>query len=125
VAVSRHTSSPDSGLEEDLVLYREKFRRRLPPTLKDLQGPVRGVVELPAHVAWSGMTSYDLANPRQRMGLYRTVLHEGLRDDLPEYLNEDLLLELWPTLRSLVGRTVRSVWEDAFPALAARGRSAA
>jgi hypothetical protein len=107
------------------VLYREKFRRRLPSALRDLQGPVQGVVELPVHVAWSGMTSYDLTNPRQRMGLYRTVLHEGLRDDLPEYLNEDLLLQLWPTLRCLVGRTVRSVWEDAFPELAARGRAAA
>ncbi|MFJ3224202.1 hypothetical protein ACIPJS_12635 [Streptomyces sp. NPDC086783] len=125
MAASRHTSSPESDLAEDLVLYREKFRRRLPSALRDLQGPVQGVVELPVHVAWSGMTSYDLTNPRQRMGLYRTVLHEGLRDDLPEYLNEDLLLQLWPTLRCLVGRTVRSVWEDAFPELAARGRAAA
>ncbi|KPI24970.1 hypothetical protein OV320_8175 [Actinobacteria bacterium OV320] len=45
-------------------------------------------------MAWSGMTSYDLGKPRQRMGLYRTVLHEGLRDDLPRYLNRDLLLQL-------------------------------
>lgn len=42
------------------------------------------------------------------MGLYRTVLHEGLRDDLPRYLNRDLLLQLWPVLRTLVGRTVRA-----------------
>lgn len=35
-----------------------------------------------------------LAKPRQRMGLYRTVLHEGLREDLPRYLNRDVLLEL-------------------------------
>jgi hypothetical protein len=114
-----------SDLAEDLALYREKFRRRLPADLDDLRGPFQGVVELPLHVAWSGMTSYDLDKPRQRMGLYRTVLHEGLREDLPRYLNQDLLLQLWPTLRSLVGRTVRTVWEDAFPALAARGRSAA
>ncbi|GAA1538994.1 hypothetical protein GCM10009730_55190 [Streptomyces albidochromogenes] len=46
------------------------------------------------------MTSYDLTKPRQRMGLYRTVLHEGLRDDLPRYLNRDLLLQLWPVLRT-------------------------
>ena len=44
------------------------------------------------------------------MDLYRTVLHEGLRDDLPRYLNQDLLLQLWPVLRTLVGRTVRAVW---------------
>ncbi len=54
-------------------------------------------------MAWPGMTSYDVSEPRQRMGLYRTVLHEGLRDDLPRYLNQDLLLQLWPVLRALVG----------------------
>lgn len=40
------------------------------------------------------MTSYDMSKPRQRMGLYRAVLHEGLRDDLPSYLNQDLLIQL-------------------------------
>ncbi|MEU9456639.1 hypothetical protein [Streptomyces sp. NPDC048277] len=113
------------AVAEDLALYREKFRRRLPQSLDELHGPAQGVVELPLHIAWSGMTSYDLDKPRQRMGLYRTVLHEGLRDDLPRYLNEDLLLRLWPVLRTLLGRTVRTVWEDAFPQLASRTRAAA
>ncbi len=116
--------SPADGAE-DLALYREKFQQRLPAALEELHGPVTGVVELPKHVAWSGMSAYDLGKPRQRMGLYRTVLHEGLREDLPLYLNHDLLLQLWPTLRRLVGRTVRTVWEDAFPQLAARSRSVA
>jgi hypothetical protein len=120
------TPSDLSGVvAEDLALYREKFRRRLPKSLDELQGPAQGVVELPLHMAWSGMTSYDMAKPRQRMGLYRTVLHEGLRDDLPRYLNRDLLLQLWPVLRTLVGRTVRNVWEDAFPQLASRTPAAA
>lgn len=77
------------------------------------------------HIAWSGMTSYDLDQPRQCMGVYRTVLHEGLQDDLPRYLDQALLLEMWPVLRTLVGRTVRAVWDDAFPELAAPARSAA
>ncbi|MDX3450961.1 hypothetical protein PV396_03205 [Streptomyces sp. ME02-8801-2C] len=120
------TPSDLSGaVAEDLALYREKFRRRLPESLDELRGPTQGAVELPLHMAWSGMTSYDLDKPRQRMGLYRTVLHEGLRDDLPHYLNQDLLLHLWPVLRTLVGRTVRAVWEDAFPQLASRTRTAA
>ncbi|MCX5200553.1 hypothetical protein OG897_03615 [Streptomyces sp. NBC_00237] len=110
---------------EDLALYREKFLRRLPDSLDELRGPSQGIVELPLHLAWSGMTSYDLGKPRQRMGLYRTVLHEGLREDLPRYLNENLLQELWPVLRTLVGRTVRTVWEEAFPQLASRARAAA
>jgi hypothetical protein len=71
-------------------------------------------------MARPGMTSYDMSKPRQRMVLYRTVLHEGLRDDLPSCLNQDLLRKLWPVLRTLVGRTVRAVWEDAFPQLASR-----
>ncbi|MCT9009397.1 hypothetical protein [Streptomyces rhizosphaerihabitans] len=115
-----------SGAEaEDLALYREKFRRRLPESLEELHGPIQGVVELPLHMAWSGTTSYDMSKPRQRMGLYRTVLHEGLRDDLPRYLNQDLLLQLWSVLHALVGRTVRTVWEDTFPQLASRTRAAA
>ncbi|MDX3311479.1 hypothetical protein ACWGH3_26785 [Streptomyces sp. NPDC054884] len=118
-------SDLSGAVAEDLALYREKFRRRLPESLDELRGPAQGVVKLPLHLAWSGMTSYDLGKPRQRMGLYRTVLHEGLRDDLPHYLNEDLLLRLWPVLRTLVGRTVRTVWEDAFPQLASRTRAAA
>ncbi|GHF37704.1 hypothetical protein [Streptomyces morookaense] len=105
----RHSACVSSGFSptdaEDLTLYREKFRRRLPESLDELHGPTQGVVELPLHLAWSGMTSYDMSKPRQRMGLYRTVLHEGLRDDLPRYLNRDLLLQLWPVLRTLVGRT--------------------
>jgi len=109
----------------DLDLYRIKFVRRLPDALTELAGPVHGVVTLPLHVAWSGLTAYDLDQPRQRMGLYRTVLHEGLHDDLVAYLNHDLLRELWPVLRTLVGRTVRTVWEDAFPELRATTRTAA
>jgi hypothetical protein len=120
------TPSDLSGaVTEDLALYREKFRLRLPESLDELHGPTQGVVKLPLHMAWSGMTSYDLSKPRQRMGLYRTVLHEGLHDDLPRYLNQDLLLRLWPVLRTLVGRTVRAVWEDAFPKLASHTRAAA
>ncbi|MYV43020.1 hypothetical protein GT030_30205 [Streptomyces sp. SID1328] len=113
------------AVAEDLALYREKFRQRLPESLDELRGPIEGVVELPLHVAWSGMTVYDLGKPRQRMGLYRTVLHEGLRDDLPRFLNRDLLLQMWPVLRPLVGRSVASVWEEAFPQLAARAQAAA
>ncbi len=82
------TPTDVSGADaEDLALYREKFRRRLPKSLDELRGPNHGVVDLPLHMAWSGMTSYDLGKPRQRMGLYRTVLHEGLHDDLPRYLD--------------------------------------
>ncbi|WP_306321190.1 MULTISPECIES: hypothetical protein [unclassified Streptomyces] len=101
----------------DAELYRIKFVRRLPESLAELAGPEHGVVDLPSHVAWSGVTSYDLDQPRQRMALYNTVLHEGMRADLVAYLNRDFLIAQWPILRKLAGRTVRGVWEEAFPEL--------
>jgi hypothetical protein len=47
------------------------------------------------------------------------VLAEGQREDLRRYLNHRLLLQLWPVLRSLIGRPVREAWEEAFPPLRA------
>jgi hypothetical protein len=117
------TSALAPGVEHP---YRIKYVRRLPDALEDLQGPQRGVVELPLTVAWSGLRAFDLDQPRLRMGLYRTVLAEGMRDDLCRYLNAELLVYLWPVLRTLIGNTVRDVWEGAFPELrAATGRAAA
>ncbi|MFL1901149.1 hypothetical protein ACJWDR_18840 [Streptomyces tauricus] len=104
------------------TVYRARFARRLPTRLSELVGPEHGLVELPLHVAWSGLRVFDLDRPRQRMSLYRTVLAEGMRDDLCRFLNRDVLLDLWPILYRLIGRAVREVWEDAFPELLA-GRS--
>lgn len=103
----------------DLELYREKFRRRLPDSLEELQGPTEGIVEPPATVVWSGLRAFDLAAERQRMSLYRTVLAEGMRKDLCTLLNRDVLLHLWPTLRTLTSTTIRGVWEERFPELRA------
>ncbi|WP_153547959.1 hypothetical protein [Streptomyces sp. RB17] len=112
----RATAGPSGA---DVELYREKFRRRLPDSLAELRGPVRGVVEPPGTVVWSGLRAFDLGNERQRMSLYRTVLAEGMREDLCSLLDRDTLLQLWPTLRSLVSTTVCGVWEEAFPELQA------
>lgn len=112
--------APGSGSgDTDLELYREKFRRRLPDSLDELRGPTEGVVEPPATVVWSGLRTFDLANERLRMSLYRTVLAEGMREDLCTLLNRDLLLQLWPTLRTLTSTTIRGVWEEKFPELRA------
>ncbi|WP_406485812.1 hypothetical protein [Streptomyces phaeochromogenes] len=108
-------SDPDSYA----ALYRLRYTQRLPGELTELTGPVHGVVDLPLHVVWSGLRSFDLDRPRQRMSLYRTVLAEGQREDLCRYLNHRLLLQLWPVLRSRIGRPVREVWEEAFPPLRA------
>ncbi|MFJ9945176.1 hypothetical protein [Streptomyces erythrochromogenes] len=106
-------------------VLRTRYASRLPASLEKLAGPQHGVVELPLHVAWSGLRAYDLDRPRLRMGLYRTVLAEGQHEDLVNLLNHDLLLAQWPVLRTLVSRHVRQVWEEAFPELTSGGSAAA
>lgn len=96
-----------------------RYIRRLPARLEDLAGPTKGTVDLPLHVAWSGRRSYSLDGTRSRMSLYRTVLAEGQREDLKAFLDRDLLISQWPTLRTLVSRPQRDAWESAFPELAA------
>ncbi|EPD56205.1 hypothetical protein HMPREF1211_07323 [Streptomyces sp. HGB0020] len=97
----------------------------MPAALSELVGPEHGAVTLPLHLAWSGLTTFDLDQPRLRMSYYRIVLAEGLHDDLARYLNRDLLVSLWPTLRTLVSRDVREVWENSFDELAHADQAAA
>lgn len=97
----------------------------MPATLAELAGPIHGTVSLPLHLAWSGLTQFDLDQPRLRMSYYRIVLAEGMRDDLVDYLSRDLLLALWPTLRTLISRDIRDVWESTFDELALSARAAA
>ena len=106
-------------------LRRAKFARRLPAALSELAGPQHGPVRLPLHLAWSGLTTFDLDQPRLWMSCYRVVLAEGQHDDLVRYLDRDLLVGLWPTLRTLVSRDVREVWESAFGELGGSARAAA
>lgn len=74
-------------------------------------------MELPLHIAWSGLRALDLDRPRQRMSLYRTVLAEGMRNDRCRFLNKGILLELWPVLRKLISTTIKDEREEAFPEL--------
>jgi hypothetical protein len=116
----------DQGMPDPTTaeLRRSKFARRLPNSLAELAGPDHGTFELPLHLAWSGLRSFDLDKPRLRMSLYRIVLAEGLHEDLAHYLNRKVLITSWPILRTLVSRAVRDVWEGAFAELAAAGRTA-
>ncbi|GAA4840385.1 transcriptional regulator [Kitasatospora terrestris] len=104
---------------------RAQLAARLPDALDELSGPVSGTVELPLHLAWSGLRAFNLEKPRLRMGLYRIVLAEGMREDLVRFLDAGTLVAQWPVLRTLVGPAVRDVWESAFGELAAAAQSAA
>ena len=99
------------------AVLEERYRGRLPETLDDLTGPDHGTVQLPAHIAWSGLTAFDVARPPLCASMYQVVLTEGLREDLAAYLNRNLLIRHWPLIRMVVGRVIRDVWEAAFPEL--------
>ncbi|MFD8123184.1 transcriptional regulator [Streptomyces albidoflavus] len=114
------SSAPDIS-----ALRRAKFARRLPADLSALAGPAHGTVRLPLHLAWSGLTQFDLDQPRLRMSCYRIVLAEGLHDDLVRFLDRELLISMWPTLRRLVSRDLRDAWESAFEELAPGSQAAA
>ncbi|MEV4936466.1 transcriptional regulator [Streptomyces zaomyceticus] len=106
-------------------LRRTRFAGRLPAKLSELGGPAHGHVDLPLHLAWSGLSRFDLDQPRLRMSCYRIVLAEGQHDDLVRHLNRELLVAMWPVLRTLISRDIRDVWEAAFTELAPDAQAAA
>jgi hypothetical protein len=82
-----------------------------------LRGPVSGVVQLPAHLDWSGRAEYDLDAPGRIIDLYRTVLVEAASPkDLYAYLDAAVLRRLWAVL--WLPAQLRRVWEQKFPVLA-------
>ncbi len=89
------------------------------PAWNAFRGPDRGVVHLPHRLAWSGPTSYDVGDMRQRLTLYSVLLDCGQRDDLAQYLNRSLLSADWPNMRRLTSRELIDVWERRLPELAA------
>lgn len=87
--------------------------------LGELRGPTDSHVELPLRLSWSTKRHYDLSDDGDRRALYERALTEALRvEDLQNFLNADLLLELWPRL--WLARQVRDLWESRFPQLVAR-----
>lgn len=99
------------------AVLEARYRSRLPRSLDDLAGPSHGTVQLPQHVAWSGVTSFDVDRPGRCRSMYHILLTDGQADDLTSFLDCRLLVSQWPVLRRMVGRIVRDVWESAFPEL--------
>jgi hypothetical protein len=108
---------PEPPAVSRAAILEERYLSRLPETLDDLTGPGHGTVQLPAHIAWSGLTAFDVDRPRLCVSMYQVVLTEGLREDLSAYLNRGLLIRHWPMLRTVVGCMICDVWEAAFPEL--------
>ncbi|MGP3954647.1 hypothetical protein ACTWPT_01520 [Nonomuraea sp. 3N208] len=93
----------------------EGLEDKIPDSLDDLHGPAEGVVPLPNHLVWSGLTRFDLSNYRLRLSMYRIVITGGRRVDYETYLNADHLVKDWPLLSKGLGPAYRRAWERKLP----------
>jgi hypothetical protein len=84
-------------------------------SLDELRGPVRGDLELPHELAWSGRGRFDLDDDYDRAAAYKIILEEGREEHFRRYLNSWLLRRYW---REIVPtRPCPRPWEAAFPEL--------
>jgi hypothetical protein len=101
------------------VAYADRKPYVVADDLADLHGPTEGTVILPHHLDWSGRATYHLDRPARLATMYKTVLNEASTlQDLRDWLDRRVLVELWPTL--WLPARLRGLWESRFPELAAR-----
>lgn len=108
-----------------MVERRVRFRDIKPyevvDSLDELQGPPHGAVTLPVDVYWSGpFVVFDVDDEDDRALVYQAALSNGRRDHIIEFVNRDLLIEVWPRLA--LDSRVFDLWAQRFPEIAARGR---
>ncbi|WP_422734283.1 hypothetical protein ACN26Y_03220 [Micromonospora sp. WMMD558] len=92
---------------------------RIPASLDMMAGPDHGRVALPVRLAWSGLTEFDVTDPRERLTLYCLLIDCGQRDDVVRYVNPVLLRRDWPRIRRLTARRLTALWERRLPDLSA------
>jgi transcriptional regulator with XRE-family HTH domain len=81
-----------------------------------------GPVRLPLHLNWSQPgREFDLADRRQRARVYEIVLREGTAQDILDYIDGALLVDLWPGL--ILPAEVRRAWQPLIGSIS--GRAAA
>lgn len=69
-----------------------------------------GRVRLPLHLNWSHPgREFDLADRRQRARVYEIVLREGTAQDIVDYIDGALLVDLWPEL--ILPAQIRREWQ--------------
>ena len=68
-------------------------------------------VVLPLHLNWSGPGEVvNLSVRRERARAYEVVLREGRAEDITQYVDGALLLDLWEEL--VLPRAVRAAWQS-------------
>jgi hypothetical protein len=100
----------------DRLTYQDRRPYVAPISLADLVGPVRGQIELPLRLAWSGRRKYNLDDPSDLAVLYERVIVEATTvTDLTSLLNQEVLGRIWSDL--YLPFQVRRQWESRFPTL--------
>jgi len=86
-------------------------------SLRDLRGPMGGLVELPQRLFWSGAGRvFDLSDGDRLLEMYEAVFDAARSEvDLAEHLNGEILARIWPELA--LSPRVRRAWEEAHPEL--------
>lgn len=101
----------------DRIGYAERRPYAVPRSLADLGGPAHGVIRLPAAMAWTGRTEYDLDDDADLVVFYERVLVEATDTAVLEsLLDAGVLRGCWRQL--FLPAAVRRTWEQRFTDLA-------
>lgn len=93
----------------------------LPPVAVQLDRAL-GRVRLPLQLNWSQPgREFDLSDRRQRARVYEIVLREGTGQDISDYVDGALLVDLWPDL--ILPAPLRRAWQPLIDTV--RGNTAA
>jgi hypothetical protein len=100
-----------------MTRYAQHRPYAAPESLDDLTGPAHGMLELPAHLAWTGRRRYDLDDPADLAVLYERIIVEAATPRDLCLLSAITLRAVWPRL--YLPSPARSLWQTRFPDLAA------
>lgn len=95
--------------------YAKRRPYVVPARLDDLDGPAHGMVELPAHLGWTGRRGYDLDDPADIAVLYERIIVEATSLDDLDLLAATIVRALWSRL--FLPARVRELWQARFPEL--------
>lgn len=99
------------------IRFRDTRPYFTPDSLDELQGPAKGVIELPHAVLWLEHRTVDLDSPGGTPLAYQALIAEGLPDEQRALLNRTLLINVWTELN--LDQRVVDLWESRFPELSA------
>lgn len=108
-----------SGRAHSGVVTPTRYAQRrlyvVPARLDDLDGPVQGVLELPADLGWTGRRRYDLDDPADVAVLYERIIVEATSLHDLDLLAAPTVRLVWPRL--FLPAPVRELWQARFPEL--------